>query len=259
MIIQSQEELVIYQKAAQASTQILQELKKAVQIDKTPLEIDQLADQLCAQFKVRPNFKGQGNKNNPYQYATCISVNDAVVHGIPTEQEFVEGDLVKVDFGIEYRGLNTDHCFSVGLGKLTPQDEHLLAASRKAVLKGVKKAVVGNTTGDIGHAIEKTAQRASLTVIKEFIGHGIGQALHEDPELPAFGKAHSGQPLQKGMLLCVEAQITNGNGQVYTDSDGWTSKTTDGAKVAMFEYLVMVDDDHPLVLTPTMSWTLVNK
>ena len=255
MIISSPQQLKQYQAVAKISTEILWQLHQKTREGVTPLAIDQLADQLCKKYKVIPNFKGVGSPKNPYQYATCISVNDVVVHGIPQDIPLKEGDLVKVDFGIVKDGLNTDHCFTVGIGQLTEINQTLLEVGRKAVLKAAQQAKVGKTVGDLGHIMESTAGKYDFTVTEQYVGHGIGRSLHEEPQIPAWGEPKDGVKLQKGMVLCIEAQVIAGNPDVYTAADGWSVKTSDGSNAVMFEYMVVVDT-KPIFLTPTMDWSL---
>ena len=255
MIISSPQQLKQYQTVAKISTEVLWQLHQKTRAGVTPLAIDQLADQLCKKYQVTPNFKGVGSPKNPYQYATCISVNDVVVHGIPQDIPLKEGDLVKVDFGIVKDGLNTDHCFTVGIGQLTEINQTLLEVGRKAVLKAAQQAKVGKTVGDLGHIMESTAGKYDFTVTEQYVGHGIGRSLHEEPQIPAWGEPKDGVKLQKGMVLCIEAQVIAGNPDVYTAADGWSVKTSDGSNAVMFEYMVVVDT-KPIFLTPTMDWSL---
>lgn len=257
MIIQSKKQLNQYLNAGKISTQILEKLRLAIKEGITPLEIDDLADDLCRQYKVKPTFKGVKSAKSTYQHATCISVNEAVVHGIPTEQPFQRGDVVKVDFGINYQGLLTDHCFTVGVGELSTRDKKLVVTTKKAVQLAAKKAIVGNTTGDLGYTMQSTAEKAGFQVVREYIGHGIGKSLHEEPQLPAFGLPKSGRKLIKGMVLCVEAQLVDGSPRLETADDGWTVKTLDRSRVAMFEYIVIVGDKKPIFITKTLDWPLI--
>ncbi len=256
MIITSKKQLDKYKQVAQISTNILNELRLAVKPGVTPLEIDRLADKLAAKHEVRPNFKGVGPANNQYQHATCISVNDTVVHGIPSNRMFEEGDVIKIDFGIEKDGLHTDHCFTVGLSPLKAEDERLIETSKKAVQAAVHKAVAGNYTGDLGFTMQSMVNQAGLSVAKEFVGHGIGSTMHEDPQIPAFGKAGRGTELKEGMVLCIEAQVLGGDDEIYFADDGWTVKTADAANAAMFEYMVMVGAKKPTILTPSLNWPI---
>ena len=256
MIIKNDAELKQYQQLARISTNILEQLRRAVKIGVTPLVIDALADKLSKKYKVKPNFKGVGPKNNQYQHATCIAVNDTVVHGIPDDRPFEDGDVVKVDFGIEKDGLQTDHCFTVGVGNLSAADEHLIKTAKKAIQTAAKKAIVGSRVGDLGFIIQSIANQNGCTVAKEFVGHGIGHTMHDEPQIPAYGNKGKGQELKKGMVLCVEAQILAGEDDIYFADDGWTVKTCDGSKAAMFEYMVVVQADKPIFLTPTLNWPI---
>ncbi len=257
MIIENKKQLKKYQQAGQLSTNILKQLHQAVRPGVTPLEIDQLAAELCQKHDVVPSFKGAGSANNRYQYATCVSVNDTIVHGIPNQRKFQAGDVVKVDFGLIKDGLQTDHCFTLGLAPLAAEDERLIIASRDAVQEAVKLAVVGNKTGDLGFAIQSLIEQAGFNVAKEFIGHGIGFDMHEDPQLPAFGRQGKGVKLAEGMVLCVEAQVLAGDDRVVFSKDGWTVKTADGKNAAMFEYMVVVGKEKPIILTPTLNWEII--
>lgn len=257
MIISSPQQLTQYREAAKISTEILWQLHQFTKAGVTPLAIDTLADKLCREHGVKPNFKGVGHKKNPYAFATCISVNDTVVHGIPQDIPLMEGDLVKVDFGIEYKGLHTDHCFTVGIGKLNNRDMKLLTTGHHAILTAAKRAITGKYTGDLGHIMETTAQQEGFTVTQQYVGHGIGHSLHESPQIPAWGDPGTGAQLQKGMVLCVEAQLLAGDNEVYVADDGWSVKTSDGGKAVMFEYMVVVGDKKPEFLTPTEFWPLL--
>lgn len=256
MTIKSQSELAKYKKAAQISTQIMAELRDAIKPGVYPIELDKLAGKLCEKYQVKPSFKGVVNKNLIYKHNSCISVNDEILHGIPNKREIKTGDLVKVDFGIIYQGLFTDHCFTVGIEKVSDNDQQLLKVGREAVLNAVKLAKPGNYTGDLGQAMHGTAFRAGFDTLKQYVGHGIGHSLHEQPEIPAYGQSKTGSKLEKNMIICVECQVVPGNDQVYIEDNGWTVKTKDGNKGVMFEYMVRVDK-KPEILTQTQDWPLV--
>lgn len=256
VILTTDKQRAHYERAAEISTEILRALYDATRVGVTPLELDALADRLCKKHNARPNFKGVGPANNPYKHATCISVNDTVVHGIPDGTPLAPGDLVKLDFGLEYKNCNTDHCVTIGLEPVSPADRKLLTVGRDAVLKGVAQAVAGQYTGDVGHAIEAHAKRHGFTVAQQYIGHGIGARLHEAPELPAWGERGSGTLLKEGMVICVEAQVIAGSNTLFTAPDGWTVKTRDGSKAVMFEYMVLVGRAQSEILTPTADWAL---
>jgi len=258
MILKTSADIKKYEEIATLSTGILWQLHQKTAEGVTPLQIDELADQLCKENGVKPNFKGVGDPKNPYKYSTCISVNDTVVHGIPQDEPLKKGDLVKVDFGIEKDGLNTDHCFTVVIGDyLSKEDEKLMIVGRKAVLKAAQTAKVGKTTGDLGYIMESTVGAEGFTVAEQYVGHGIGKTLHDEPQVPAWGFPGKGQKLKEGMVICVEAQIIAGSNDLYLGNDGWSVKTSDKSNSVMFEYMVVVGKKSANILTKTMDWPLV--
>jgi methionyl aminopeptidase len=257
MIITRKHDRDLYLKAGALSTEILSKLKAAVKAGVLPIEIDALAEKLCRKNSVRPAFKGV-NPYNPYQYSTCISLNDVVVHGIPSRTEPIKaGDIVKVDFGLIYQGLYTDHCFSVIVGKSSPQKEKLLKSARDSVQQAVKLAIAGNRVGDLGAAMYLGVKKDGFDVLKQYTGHGIGRSLHEMPAIPAFGQKGTGEVLEPGMVLCVESQVVTGSDKVKVAPDGWSVVTVDHGNSAMFEYMVIVDRDKPCVLTDTRDWEMI--
>ncbi|MFZ5377000.1 MAG: type I methionyl aminopeptidase [Patescibacteria group bacterium] len=257
MIIKNSKELQEYKQVAQDSTQILRQLYDAVQIGITPLQIDDLAQKLCRVHGAKPAFLGVPGTYSVFQHATCIQVNDVVVHGVPDDRPFADGDLITVDFGIQKNGYTTDHCFTVGLGNVTQENLRLMSQARQTIFKAAQQAVVGKTTGHISHTIETGVEEAGFSVVREYIGHGIGRTLHDDPGIPGYGKAGSGPRLREGEVLCVEAQVNAGSAEVKLDADGWTVRTDDGSNSVMFEFMVVVEKNKPLILTPTQHWELV--
>lgn len=249
--------LKIHRQAAQISTQILKEMVAMVKPGVLPNEIDRLAGKLCQEHGVQPAFKGVKNGHWVYEYNSCISVNDEILHGIPDDRRALKtGDLVKLDFGIIYQGMYTDQCVTVGVGKVSAEDKKLLEVGKEAVLSAVKLAKTGNHTGDLGHMMHQTAYRAGFDVLKMYVGHGIGEYLHLDPEIPAYGQPGEGKELKDGMVICVECQVVTGSDETFVEKNGWTVKTVDGGKGVMFEYMVLVGS-KPEILTPTIDWPLI--
>ena len=258
MIVTNKKQVQAYKEAGKVSTFILKQLKDATKAGVYPIEIDDLAFKLCKKNDVIPSFKGVSNGKSHYEHATCISVNDTVVHGIPDANRALQpGDIVKLDFGIIHNKLFTDHCVTVGIEKLSPNDQQLVEITKQAVLSAAKQAIAGNTTGLLGNIMHETALENGFDVLKNYIGHGIGLSLHEDPEIPAFGHPLRGTVLEKGMVICVEAQLVAGSDQVITAKDTWSVKTADGSNSAMFEYMVIVGKRQPKFLTPTQDWPLI--
>ncbi|MBP5204589.1 type I methionyl aminopeptidase [bacterium] len=253
MIVRNQQEENILKEAAEISVSILKELGKNIKPGITPLDIDALADKLCLEHKVHPDFK----KVEGYNNATCISVNDTAVHGIPNNIPFKEGDLVSIDFGIVHKKIYTDHCFTWSIGKPTEKNKKLLIAGRAAVENALPCAVTGNRTGDLGHIMEKEAYKAGFTTLSMYCGHGVGHSLHEEPEILAYGDKGTGQRLENGMVICVECQVVDDDDDVKIASNGWDAKTIHGGNSVMYEYMVLVRDKAPVILTDTLDWDFV--
>lgn len=232
------------------SVNILKQLGESIREGVTPLELDMKAGLLCKRYGVKPAFK----RVDGYNFNTCISINDVAVHGVPKDIPLKKGDLVSIDFGIYSKGLYTDHCWTWSVGKPNKENEKLLRAGREAVENAVSKAIVGNTTGDLGYEMERVALDNGFNVLKMFVGHGIGKTLHDEPEILAYGKKGSGSPLVDGMVICIECQVVDDIDDVVIDEDGWSAKTVNGGNSVMFEYMVIVRKGEPSILTDTRSW-----
>lgn len=185
---------------------------------------------------------------NGFPASACISVNDTVIHGIPSHDIILkEGDIVSVDVGALYHGYHGDNAYTFPVGKISEEAKTLLAITQKSLEAGIVSAVVGNRIGDVSHAVEETAN--GYGIVREFVGHGVGQNLHEDPEVPNYGKAGHGPRLVAGMVIAIEPMINQYGGQVESMPDGWTVKTVDGGLSAHFEHTVAITKDGPLILT----------
>ena len=253
MIINSQKEENILKEAGEISVNILKQVGENIKESITPLELDNIAGELCRKYKVKPNFK----KVEGYHFNTCISVNDVAVHGIPNLIPLKKGDLVSIDFGIVYKGLNTDHCWTWSVGQPNSENKKLLLAGRKAVENCLPLAVTSNYTGDLGYEMERVAKENGFNVLKMFVGHGIGRSMHEEPDIPAYGRKHTGTRLITGMVICIECQVVEDDGNINIDRDGWSARTSHGGNSVMFEYMVIVDNKYPTVLTNTLDWDFV--
>jgi methionyl aminopeptidase len=258
MIIKAKKDLKNYRKAAEISLGVLNTLRKNLKVGMSSLELDELAGEEMKSRGVVSSFKGVPGVKGPFKFNTCISVNNEILHGIPNERVFKKGDLVKIDLGVIYEGLYTDHCYTFVIKDyLDENDEQLVNTGKLAVESAVKKAVAGNTTGDLGFTMHSIAQMAGFDTLKEYIGHGIGRGLHDEPEIPAYGNPGEGDELEEGMVICIECQVVEGSDRVFTDESGWTIKTKDNGKGVMFEYMVVVQKDKPLILTPNMDWPVI--
>lgn len=236
--------------ATKISSIILKKLRDSVKIGVNAEDINQLAEEECKKNNVIPAFKGVPGPAIPFPKAVCVAVNDEILHGLPNSSTiFKSGDIVKIDFGIIYNGFYTDHCVTVGLGVLTDEENRLINTAKLCVDEAAKEAIVGNYTGDISYVLENITNLAGFNFVTSYCGHGIGKSLHESPEVLSWGDRNTGDKLVKGMLLCVENQVTIGSGNLRLQNDGWTLKTKDGSKGAMFEHMVLVSEDSPEILT----------
>lgn len=184
-----------------------------------------------------------------YEYATCISLNDEICHGFPSDYVLKNGDLVKVDFCIDLNGAISDSCWSYVVGEPAPEVEKLMEVTREALYKGIEEAVVGNRVGDIGHAIQSYAEGLGYGVVRDFIGHGIGPSIHEAPGIPHYGVKGKGPRLREGMTITIEPMITTGDWQMQMDDNGWTARTVDGSLCAQYEHSVAITKDGPVIMT----------
>lgn len=257
MIISSDKERQKYQSICDLSVEILRQLYDKTAAGIFPIEIEEQAQALLKKHDAKGSFYGVRGEYNDYKYVTCISVNDVIVHGVPSKtQPLQAGDIVKLDFGLIKDGYYTDHCVSVLLSPYAQKELTFVQAAKDAVLSGVNQATVRNKTGDIGHAMHSYLQQRGYDVAKEYIGHSIGKTLHERPNVPAYGRPGLGSDLKEGMVLCVEAQVVEGSDKWYLEKDGWTVRTQDGKNAAMFEYMVIVGKQQPTIMTDTRQWSI---
>lgn len=218
-----------------------------VQPGRTTMELDQFAETFIRSHTgAEPAFKGLYG----FPATLCISVNQEVVHGIPKRSRILqEGDIVSVDAGVKLHGWFADSARTFPVGTIDPNSARLLEVTRDALQKGIDAAVVGNRLGDIGHVVQKTAENAGFSVVRELVGHGIGRKPHEEPQVPNFGEAGKGAMLQAGMVLCIEPMVNEGGYAVKTLSDRWTVVTADKRRSAHFEHTVAVLETGPRILT----------
>lgn len=238
--------MIIYKTAAEIETmrhssllvgQALAEVAKMLKPGVTTKQVNNVAEQFIRDNGGVPsflNYKG-------YPFATCISVNDAVVHGFPTDEELKDGDLISVDAGVYKNGFHGDSAYTFAIGEVAATVMHLLKVTKESLYKGIDKARHGNRVGDIAYAIqEHTEYNHQYGVVRELVGHGLGRQLHEDPQVPNFGKRGNGPKLKEGMVLAIEPMINMGVKEVFYDADGWTVRTKDGKPSAHFEHNVCI-------------------
>ncbi|MCI3027651.1 MAG: type I methionyl aminopeptidase [Desemzia incerta] len=184
-----------------------------------------------------------------YEYATCVSINDEICHGFPRKEKLKDGDLIKVDTVINLKGALSDSCWSYVVGKSTPELDKLMEVTRTALYKGIEQAQVGNRIGDIGHAIQSYVEPEGFSVVREFIGHGVGPTLHEAPSVPHYGDPGKGLRLKEGMVITIEPMINTGTWKSKMDDNGWTARTQDGGISCQFEHTLAITKDGPRILT----------
>lgn len=184
-----------------------------------------------------------------YEYATCTSVNDEICHGFPTKYVLKDGDLVKVDTVVNYNGAMADSCWSYAVGKASPELERLMEVTKKALYLGIEQAKPGNRIGDIGHAIQTYVEGEGFSVVREFIGHGIGPTMHESPSVPHYGEAGKGLRLKEGMTITIEPMVNTGTWKSKMDDNGWTARTKDGGLSCQYEHSIAITADGPKIMT----------
>ncbi|MFT4062576.1 MAG: type I methionyl aminopeptidase [Edaphocola sp.] len=246
----SNAEIEIQRHSALMVSATLTEVAKVLKPGMKTMDIDTLADTYIRDNKGVPSFKNYGDPRNPYPYSLCISVNDAVVHGFPSGYELKDGDIVSIDCGVYKNGFHGDHAYTFIIGEVSPEVLQLVKVTKESLYLGIRQAITGNRTGDIAHAIEShTAGKYGYGVVRELVGHGVGKQMHEDPQVPNYGKRGSGKRLQENMVLAIEPMINLGTRRIYTDNDGWTIRTEDGKPSVHFEHDVAVHRGKPDILS----------
>jgi len=243
--IKSEEEIELMRKAGRVAAEVLDELRRKVKAGITTEELDKIGESLIRERKAEPVFIGYRG----YRHATCVSLNEEVVHGIPGKKVLQEGDIVSLDVGTKAEGYCGDTAATFPVGKISAKAEKLLRVGKAALQAGIRQARAGNHLGDISHAIEKQAEKNGFSVVRELYGHGLGRDLHEDPLIPNYGKPGEGIELKPGMVLAIEPMVNAGGWKIRTLADGWTVVTEDGSLSCHFEHTVLVTEDEPEVLT----------
>lgn len=244
--LKSEREIAQMKKAGGVVGKILEEMIARVAPGISTLELDRFAESRCKDLGVIPAFKGyQG-----FPGSVCISINDEVVHGIPTSKRILkDGDIVGLDFGVIYDGWYGDSARTVAVGKVSPAAQQLMDVTQESLMRGIQQCVEGNRLFDIGHAVQNYVEGFGYGVVREFVGHGIGRALHEEPQIPNYGPKGKGLMLKVGMVLAIEPMINAGTHEVKVLKDGWTAVTMDHSLSAHFEHTVAITSKGPEILT----------
>ena len=222
-----------------------QEIEKMIKPGITTAEIDQFVEKFLAENGATPEQKGyQG-----FQYATCASINDEICHGFPRKAPLKEGDIVTIDMVVNLNGWLADSAWSYAVGEVSETAQKLLDVTKESLYRGIKEAVAGNRLGDIGYAIQSYAEGEGFSVVRDFVGHGIGQSMHEDPQIPHYGLKGKGLRLKEGMVITIEPMLNVGDWRSKVDSNGWTARTVDGSLSAQYEHTIAITKEGPLILT----------
>jgi len=247
--IKSAREIEVMRRANVVVAEVLQELKKKVAPGVATLELDELAEELTYKKKATPAFKGYQMAGRVYPRSLCASINDEIVHGIPSSRTLKEGDIIGLDYGVIYQGYYGDSAVTVGVGKVSEEAERLLRVTEEALYRGIEQLKDGERMGKLSSAIQQTAESAGFSVVRSFVGHGIGKRLHEEPPVPNYGPADSGLRLRQGMVLAIEPMVNMGGYGVKMKDDGWTAVTSDGSLSAHFEHSVAITENGPYILS----------
>lgn len=245
IIVKSSDDLRRMRIAGRMVAEILSLLQEKVVPGVTTLELDRLAEEECRKRKARPAFKGYGG----FPFTICASPNEKVVHGFADDRPLLDGDILSLDFGVIYDGFFGDRAITVPVGNIDDELQRLLRVTEESLMCGIAAAVVGGRVSDISFAVQSFVEKEGFSVVREFVGHGIGKQLHEAPQIPNFGKAGQGPRLKAGMTLAIEPMVNAGAPGVKILNDGWTAVTTDGKYSAHFEHTVAITENGPEILT----------
>ncbi|MGE5799032.1 MAG: type I methionyl aminopeptidase [Syntrophaceae bacterium] len=245
VILKSRSEIEKMRKSNAIVAVILEELRKKIRPGVKTIELDRLSEELALKKGARPAFKGYRG----YPYSLCASVNSEVVHGMPSDKELKEGDIVSLDFGILNDGYYGDAAVTVPVGEITPAAKRLLRVTEEALYRGIAEVKAGNRIGDISAAIQGHVEAAGYSVVRDLVGHGIGKSLHEDPQVPNYGSSGRGVELKPGMVFAIEPMVNEGTYRVEILRDGWTVVTADGKLSAHFEHSVAITENGPVILS----------
>lgn len=246
IVLKTGRELNIMREACRISAGALQTAGKAVEPGVTTAEIDRLAEEYIRSQGGEPNFKNYEG----YPATACISINNEVIHGIPSSKRKLRaGDIVSIDLGAKFDGYHGDNAATFACGDITPEAKRLMDATRESLYEGIKAARAGGRIGDISHAVQSYVEARGYSVVRQFVGHGVGTHLHEAPEVPNFGTAGRGIRLMPGMTIAIEPMVNAGAAGVEVQPDGWTVLTKDGSLSAHFEHTVAITVDGPKIMT----------
>jgi methionyl aminopeptidase len=256
IIYKTHEEIELVRESCLLVNNTIAEIAKHVKPGVSTLYLNNLAEEFIRDHGAIPSFKNY----HGFPYACCMSVNDAVVHGFPTNNALKEDDILSVDVGTFKNGFHGDSAYTLALGKAADETKRLMRVTKESLYKGIEKAIAGNRVGDISFAVQEYTERKNgYGVVRELVGHGLGRDLHEDPQVPNYGKRGSGTKLQEGLVIAIEPMINLGKRYVYNDKDGWTVRTKDGKPSAHYEHTVCIRKDTADILSSFESIEIAEK
>jgi methionyl aminopeptidase len=245
-LIKTDEEIALMKKSGDICARALEKVLLHVKPGATCKMLDDVARHEIESHGAASSFMTV----DEYKWTICTTINNEVVHGIPTQRKLLEGDVIGIDIGALYKGYHSDQAISVAVGKVTPEIENFLETGRNTLKEAIKKAVIGNHIGDISETIQKGIENAGYNVVKNLTGHGVGRELHEDPMIPCFGKAGKGPKIENNMTLAIEVIYAQGLGEVLIEDDNWTISTRDGLLGGLYEQTIVTTPSGPVTLTP---------
>lgn len=245
IIVKSRDEIAVMREAGKIVGQTLQLLVERLRPGLVEKELDEIVRREFKKLNVIPTFLGY----HGYPATVCVSINDEIVHGIPGDREIMDGDIVSLDLGCTYKGFVADSALTVGVGNVSPEAQKLIDTTKEAVWRGIRAARPGARVGEIGHAIQTYAEGEGFSVVREYVGHGVGRAMHEDPQIPNYGPPDKGPVLRPGMVIAIEPMVNMGDWRTKRDPDNWTVRTIDGSLSAHFEHTLAITEGEAEVLT----------
>ena len=245
IVLKSTREIEQMKEAGKILASVHKQLKKKIKPGITTWEIDEFVEAYLKKMGATPEQKGYRG----YEYATCASVNDEICHGFPRKEALKTGDIVTIDMVVNYNGALADSAWSYSVGQISETAQKLLDVTKQSLYIGIEQAKVGNRIGDIGHAIQTYVEGEDFSVVRDFIGHGIGAAIHEKPDVPHYGLPGKGPRIKEGMVFTIEPMVNVGTFRMKMDNNGWTSRTEDGKLSAQYEHTIAITKNGPIILT----------
>ena len=245
IIIKSEDEIAVMREAGHVVAEVLEMLSAEARPGVKTSDLDTIVRQEFKRRNVVPTFLGY----HGYPAHVCVSINEEIVHAIPGSRVLQEGDIVSIDLGATHRGFVADSALSIGIGEMDARDQRLIEVTHEALWKGIEAARPGAHVTDIGHAVQTHAEAEGFSVVREYVGHGVGREMHEDPQIPNYGSPNRGALLRKGMVIAIEPMVNIGDWHTKRHDDGWTVSTLDNSRSAHFEHTIAITDGEPEVLT----------